>query len=116
MCIVQYPMMYKEELKTGTEDTLERVRGVLEEGDILTTNIPYLEMNMLQYYFSDNEVKSIKNLWESNVNKTIWYFENIDEEIDKTSIESMGYEIQKVYSGDFDGKYYFNLYKVDRVK
>lgn len=114
MSIIQYPRTYNEELRTGTDEAIETLNKVLSKEDIIASNIIHLSWTVLDYYFPDNRVESIADVDLENENATIWYFEQIDSGIDKNTIVNSGYSMEKIYTGNINGNYYFNIYKLEK--
>lgn len=114
MSIIQYPRTYNEELKTGTDETIEALNKVLSEEDIIASNIIHLSWTVLEYYFPDNRIESIADIDLKNENATIWYFEQIDSVEDKNDITYSGYSMEKIYTGNINANYYFNIYKLEK--
>ena len=111
MSLSGYINTYKKEMLTGTDNTIKFMNENSKQGEIITSNIKHLNWTVLQYYFPNNIIKAIEdvNLEENNI---IWYFENVEQEIDKTYIKNKNFNIEKVYTGNIDNMYKFNIYKI----
>lgn len=120
-----YRNKWIEEYDKGAEDTVNTIIPMLKEDDILTSNYVHFTLNVLDFYFpnrKDNILK-IEDINFETENRTIFYFEDNSNVIDKNNIIKNGYNIQKVYEGNIDiqqwnglilDRYNFSVYKIEK--
>lgn len=125
LVIVGYRNKWIEEYDKGAEDTVNAIIPMLKEDDILTSNYVHFTLNVLDFYFpnrKDNILK-IEDINFETENRTIFYFEDNSNVIDKNNIIKNGYNIQKVYEGNIDiqqwnglilDRYNFSVYKIEK--
>lgn len=109
---ISYTKLFNEEYFNNTSNTVNKINMVINDENILLTNIYDLSENVLQYYFPNNTVININNFNDNNnINEIILYFD----EINNSSLDiifNKGYNIDFIYCGNIDNAYYFNLYKI----
>lgn len=127
MSFVGYTNKLIEEYDTGTQATIDFMNSILQEDDILITNIGHFSYNVLEYYFP-NEKGKIYDINDFNFDiesKDYYYIEDTENQDGRDKIEKAGYEMQFVYTGSIDktmngnnvvNRYQFNVYKLNKYQ
>jgi hypothetical protein len=110
-----YAQEMSNENESGTWDTIQFVKSHIPETDILLSNNSMMPWPELAYYFPEYEAENFSDIDFSSSDETYWYFEitNLgDTAMDTEEILEQGYEIEEMYSGDFDRFFYYTLYRL----
>ena len=126
MVIIGYKNKWIDEYDKGAEQTVNTILPLLKDDDLLASNYNHFYLNVLDFYFP-NRKENIKNINDINFkdeNRTIYYFEDSANPIDKNKFIENGYNIKEIYKGNIDiqqwngklsGRYNFSVYKMEKT-
>ncbi len=100
--IISCQKVYNEELKTGTEATLNFLESNVGKDDYVISNVNWLATGVLRYYMPDSKVIDDYRVNVSDL-KILWYFEFYESDfgIIKDAFKESGYKVELVYSRRF---------------
>ena len=124
--ITNFPASLKAEYETGSKKTVQFVKERIQENDVFVTDINHLRIktigdnlhvSVLQYHFPNYPVLNMDDFISEidTFTNSAWWFVNMNSVINYDVFTEHGFRAEKVYSGNFDNNYFYDLYKINRT-